>query len=205
MKEMRERITHEILFFDDFDANGVGINTGPFDSWSTGGNGPPGFAAWSVFPGDNPIEKNLTPGNGNYAAIRTFDSSEFGDNVYWLTSPLIDTRNYNELTLSFDVYHRPGGAGSGESTLRIVLLRAGDRAETIGVIGKSSSSGDDSKSEHMSLNISPGADFMRLAFVYHNSSNNPEYDSIQLDNVRMAGKRGWPRRPFRHPIDPAAK
>jgi hypothetical protein len=197
MKRVRETISQETLFFDDFDNNSIGLNAGPFDSWSTGSNSPPGFAEWSVFSGDDSAEQNLTPGNGSYAAIRTHNADEFGDAVYWLVSPLIDTRKFKGLALSFDIHYRPSGAGRGESTLRIMLLRAGDSAESIGIIGESSSGRDNPTSERMTWNIWPSAAFIRLAFVYYNSSENPAYDSIQLDNIKITGTRGWPNRPPR--------
>jgi hypothetical protein len=178
------------IFFEDFDGNGIGFgdsgyDMNPFDQWGVGGNAPPGFGEWVRFSGDATGEDNLTPGTGGYAGIRIFETLEFGENTYWLVSPLIDTRHFTDLELSLDL-HYEGSGGPGEATLRVILLRAGDPPETIDIIGDTLSNGEE-LSEHKSWQISPGADFMQFAFVYFNSSENPEPKDIQLDNIRITG------------------
>ncbi|MEW8508222.1 MAG: hypothetical protein AB2598_16125 [Candidatus Thiodiazotropha sp.] len=179
------------LFFEDFDGNGIGFasgyrfDTNPFGVWDVGGNAPPGFGQWMRFSGDDPAEPNLTPGTGGYAAIRIADTPDFGDNTYWMVSPLIDTRNHTDLALALDLHYRASGSPQ-EATLRILMRRVGESPVTLADINQATT-GSHETSEHMSWDIAPGADFLQFAFMYSNTSMNPTPASIQLDNIRLTG------------------
>ncbi len=179
------------IFFEDFDGNGIGFGSGdgfsadPFGVWNVGGTAAPGYAEWVRFSGDDPAEQNLTPGKGGFGAIRILAEPYFADSTYWMVSPLLDTRNFTDLTLALDMHYCGSGAPI-EATLRILLLRAGESPEMLAELNEATL-GARELSRHMSWDISPGADFMQFAFAYYNSSEDPSPDSIQLDNIRLTG------------------
>lgn len=178
----------DTIFFEDFDGSGAGFDGPVFGSWSIGGT-PVDAGHWGLFyPDMNPVP-NLTPGSGRYAGVHS-ESHEFIDSLVWLISPLIDARKYRNLVLSTDVYFKSHSANPGEDRVEILILRVGKKEpQTIGVIGNTMSSADAPISQNMSWNISFSQCGVQVAFTWYSSMGPPEYDSIQLDNIRLTGRR----------------
>ena len=178
----------ETIFFEDFDGTGAGFDGPVFESWSIGGTSVDA-GHWGLFDSDmNPVP-NLTLGSGRYAGVHS-ESHEFIDSLVWLISPLIDARKHRKLVLSADVYFKSRGADPGEDTVNILILRVGKKPQTIGVIGNTMSSADAPISQNMSWNISfSQCSFIQVAFTWYSSMGPPQYDSIQLDNIRLTGRR----------------
>jgi len=174
-----------IVFSEDFDGGGPGFKGPVFKSWSIGGE-PIEAGYWGLFYPD------LDPGIRRYAGVHS-KSHEFIDTLVWLISPVIDARKYRKLVLSADVYFQSRGAGAGEDKVEILMLQPGKLPQTIGVIGDTMSAGDPPLQQNMSWNIpsSYRCGFIQIAFTWYSSMGPAQYDSIQLDNIRLTGNRSF--------------
>ena len=178
----------ETIFFENFDGSGPGFNGPAFESWSIGGT-PVDAGHWGLFtPGTGGIQ-NLTPGSEKYAGVHSH-SSQFIDNLVWLISPLIDAGKYRDLVLSSDIYFKSRGNAVGEETVKILALRVGRSPQQIGVIGNTMSQTDQPISQNMSWHIpNSKCGTFQIAFTWYSSWGASQFDSIQLDNIRLQGRR----------------
>lgn len=182
--EVKKKLKIEKIFFENFNGLGAGFNGSPFEAWSVGGV-PVGAGHWERFY-EGSDAPNLTYGKGDYAAIR-LHSPELLDTLVWMTSPVIDVRQYSDLVLSTDIYFRAGGE-VGEEVATIQLLRAGYPPQVLNVIGETMSAHDEPLKQHMRWNISPDSEFIQVAFTWVSGAGGPGHDSMQVDNIKVTGK-----------------
>ena len=169
------------IFFEDFDGNGPG-----FAEWSVWSQVPAG--EWDQFTSVD--GNNLTPGTGNYAAVRSY-SFEFIDTEVKLTSPEIIGTNYQGLTVLFDYYFNGRGYPGDEfhdGVIEDVISFWVDGIE-MEAFGYNDDYNDLPLSGTRTYNIdfADGASSFQIGFSFYSSSGPPTYDTIQIDNVRITG------------------
>ena len=179
-----------VIFSENFDGSGPGFNDLAFNTWNTGGE-PVEAGCWSIFTGSDSSKPNKTPGSGGYAGVNS-KLGEFIDTLVWLKSPVIDARKYRQLVLYADIYFKSHGAAAGEDKVEILLLQPGKASQTIDVIGQNMSGSDTPLKETKKWKIPTfKCGRLQIAFTWYSSMGPAEYDSIQLDNIRLTGNRNF--------------